>query len=588
VLACALTASLAPGGARADVGLRFGFADDLAPNNAPAVARDLGARALRLPVHWRAGQTALGPADAARLDRAVGALSGMRIFLAVYGPASTAPTTAGERNRYCTFVANVLARYQSVNDAVIWIEPNLAYFWEPQFDARGASVAPAAYELLLARCWDAVHAVRPTARVVGLSLSPTGSDNPRAGSNVSHSPGTFIRALGAAYRKSGRKRPILDLVSHHVYGNANFERPWARHVGTKELGEGDWNKLMWNLWLGFNGTKQPIPGECGPAGCVRIAYLESGFETTVDASKARLYHAREYAGFLPDFAGGEPATPAPRATSRAPDQATQVVDAVRLAYCQPYVDVMLNFLLRDERDRRRWQSAPLWADGTPKDSVPAFRAAARESNARTVDCSAFKGGRPSADFRPPARPSGLEADLERDPLQVRLSWAPSEDPSGIAGYRIYRSGGEVAWSDRPEFVDRTVSGRHGYSYTVLAQDTAGNLSAESERVVVYIRGQAAAAAASAATAPSPRRSASLRARVRRRPVRVVLRWRRAGAARFVLYRGGKVLGRTARTRFVDRRPRRSRMLYRVIAYDRAGRPTATGSARVQVQARRLR
>jgi hypothetical protein len=593
VLACALAASLAPAAAASpDTGLQFGFTDDTPQGNASAVAgvaRDLGASAFRLSVSWRAGQTALGGADAARLDRAVGALSGMQIFLAVYGRPDAAPTTAGARNRYCTFVANVLARYPAVNDAVIWLEPNLAYFWRPQYSAGGASAAPAAYEALLARCWDAVHAVRPTVRVVGPSLSPRGSDNPNADSNVSHSPGTFIRELGGAYRKSGRKRPILDVVSHHAYGDANFERPWFRHIGTKLVGEGDWNKLMWNFWLAFNGTAQPIPGECGPAGCVRIAYLESGFETTIDASKRGLYRGREIAGFLPDFAGSEPPTPAPKAGSRAPDQSTQIVDAVRLAYCQPYVDVILNFLLKDERDLRRWQSAPFWADGTPKDSVPAFRAAGKEVNARAVDCSALKGGPPSADFRPPPRPSGLTAELQRQPLSAELKWEPSSDPSGIDGYRIYRSGAYLAWSEQPEFVDRTIEGPHGYSYTVFAQDRAGNLSAESERVLVFVRFKAAASGvAASATSRSGRRGAALRARIRRRPLRVLLRWRRVGAVRFVLFRGDSVLGRTTRTRFVDRRPPVSRNHYRVIAYDRAGRPTATGSARVRVGVRRAR
>src|SRR5205814_9230510 len=121
------------------------------------------------------------------------------------------------------------------------------------------------------------------------ATSPHGNDNPRARSNVSHSPLSWYRALGAAYRASGRKLPIFDTIGHNAYPVFNSERPWTQHAGSSALGEGDYPKLMAALQAAFGGTAQPVPGEEG----VSIWYLEQGFQTTVDASKASLYSGSE-------------------------------------------------------------------------------------------------------------------------------------------------------------------------------------------------------------------------------------------------------------------------------------------------------
>ena len=75
-----------------------------------------------------------------------------------------------------------------------------------------------------AGCYDAIP---PTGKkVVGIGLSPRGNDNPLAPSNVSTSPVRFLRALGAAYRATGRKAPIMDV----------FEQDWAKtELGRKEI-----------------------------------------------------------------------------------------------------------------------------------------------------------------------------------------------------------------------------------------------------------------------------------------------------------------------------------------------------------------
>jgi hypothetical protein len=114
----------------------------------------------------------------------------------------------------------------------------------------------------------------------------------------------------------------------------------------------------------FDGTAQPVPGERG----VTIWYLEDGFQTAVDPSRAGQYHGTETDAHL---------------TS---DQGLQLATAVRLAYCQPAVGAFFNFQLADERDLGGWQSGVLWADGTPKPSYAAFKQAVWEVDRGAVTC----------------------------------------------------------------------------------------------------------------------------------------------------------------------------------------------------------
>src|SRR5262249_8673923 len=159
----------------------------------------------------------------------------------------------------------------------------------------------------------------------------------------------FIRRLGGAYSASGRHKRLFDTVAHHPYGESPTESPTARHSdGT--IGEGDWQQLMNAYFDGFARTPQPMPGQDG----VTIWYLEDGFQTAVDSAKRQSYSGSENA----------PAV-APAA------QASQIIGAISLAYCQPYVGAFLNFQLWDDQSLAGWQSGAYWADGTPKPSLAA-------------------------------------------------------------------------------------------------------------------------------------------------------------------------------------------------------------------------
>jgi hypothetical protein len=379
----AATCWLAP--AAAEPGLIVGVADDSVrwsdrSADAVAVARDLGLQALRITVPWHPGETSLDPIKTDALDHAITASFGMRLVVAVYGGPNDAPRTEAARTEYCAYVADLLDRYPTVNDVVIWNEPNLSRFWRPQFGPRGRSVAPTHYASLLGRCWDVLHAARPDVNVISAS-SPRGNDRPLARNNVSHSPVSWYRQLAAAYRVSGRSAPIFDTVGHNAYPASPTEMPWTAHPRSTAIGQGDLGKLVSILGAGFAATPQPVPGVDG----VSIWIMEQGFQSAVDPAKAAAYQGFETVrSVLPSGAlegalmgWGRP-------------HSSQVADSVRFAYCQPAVDAIFTFLLADEADLGGWQSGVLWADWTPKPAYDALKEAIGEVGRDAIDCDRFR------------------------------------------------------------------------------------------------------------------------------------------------------------------------------------------------------
>ena len=99
---------------------------------------------------------------------------------------------------------------------IVGNEPNLNRFWLPQFDEAGNDVAAPAYFALLAQAYDAAKQAANDVTVWGGALAPRGIDRPGTGRDT-HSPTTFIRDLGAAFRASGREQPPLDGFAFHPY-----------------------------------------------------------------------------------------------------------------------------------------------------------------------------------------------------------------------------------------------------------------------------------------------------------------------------------------------------------------------------------
>jgi len=364
-----VSASTAVAPARAESGLLVGVDDDTAkwmarPNGLVATYDDLGLGAVRVTIPWRRGRSRPNRVVGLYLHRvALMIARGERVVLAVYGTPSQAPLDRRERRGYCGFVAGILERLP-VTDVVIWNEANSPTFW-PQ-----TAGAPA-YEALLATCWDRLHRLRPDVNVI----SSTASHYDAAG---------FVRALGDAYRESGRTRPIVDTFGHNPYPAYAAEPPSAKHKDGSTTGEGDLDRLLDAYRAAFEGTAQPIPGTRQTT----IWYLEDGFQTLVPHSKIRYYRGAESdPSALPALAPQSDLTDVR-------DQATQLRDALLLAYCQPAVGAFFNFELIDEDRLSGWQSGLLWRDGTRKPSYEVFRSAVALVRSGSVDCSTVAGSRP--------------------------------------------------------------------------------------------------------------------------------------------------------------------------------------------------
>lgn len=87
------------------------------------------------------------------------------------------------------------------------------------------------------------------------------------------------------------------------------------------------------------------------------------------------------------------------------------------------------------------------------------------------------------DTTPPTMPTGLTVSGSR--CAPELSWQPSTDDVGVAGYTIYRNGNEAATvdGDTTTYTDPDLPDGD-YTYTVEAFDEAGNRSPQSNTEAV--------------------------------------------------------------------------------------------------------
>jgi hypothetical protein len=79
------------------------------------------------------------------------------------------------------------------------------------------------------------------------------------------------------------------------------------------------------------------------------------------------------------------------------------------------------------------------------------------------------------DDQPPTAPSGL-AVTDVSTSQLALVWDKSSDNATVAGYKIYRDGVLLGFSQTNSFEDKTVKPAVGYAYNVSAYDTSLNES----------------------------------------------------------------------------------------------------------------
>lgn len=358
-----LALALAPP-ARANPALIVGAAEDLVvsplPTDAKAqldLAAGAGLAAIRVSAVWAPGTETPTPDEllAYQATAQAAALTGIRLILAVYpAPADEVPQDDLTRAQFVAFVTGLARALPTVKDFVVGHEPNRSQFWSPQFGPAGQSAAAQDYEQLLAASYDALKAVSPDIKVIGGALAPAGNDAPTApAGTASQSPGAFVLALGAAYRASGRTRPIMDELALHPNGDTSGQPPSFQHgSASTTIGIGDYPKLVRFLTTAFDRTGQP--GSTLP-----ILYDQYGVQTAPPPDKRWLYTG-----------AGSPL--AADAVSEA-TQAAYYQQALALAFCQPNVTGLLFFHTVDDPDLAGWQSGLFYPDLTPKSDLPAVK-----------------------------------------------------------------------------------------------------------------------------------------------------------------------------------------------------------------------
>ena len=307
--------------------------------------RALGAEAVRVWVPWN-GESAPGPVRRVELARAARAARHTQVVLAVFGAAALTPTTAAAQSRFCGYARSALALVPHARAVVVWNETNTHASWHG---------TPAGYERLLARCYDLLHAGRPGIVVLDSTAS-------------AHAPGRFLRAVGRAYRASGRTQPLVDAFGHNPYPRTSEEAPTVVHA-PGFIGQGDYARLVAVLDEAFAGTAQRS---------LDVWYLEDGYQSATPARALGAYTGHETVPTVPPGV-----------------QARRLGEAILLAACQPNVRAFFNFELVDETQLAGWQSGLFWRGAERKPAAGAFAAAARATRSGRIAC-ATPAGAPAA------------------------------------------------------------------------------------------------------------------------------------------------------------------------------------------------
>jgi hypothetical protein len=326
-----------------------------------------GLTEIEVRADWTRGETAPTADELASFQASALAaqLDAVRLVIAVNtGGSRQTPLSPLDRAQFAHYTASLAQSLPYVRDFIVGNEPNLNMFWMPQFDRRGRDLAAPAYEALLAKTYDALKAVSPEINVIGGAVSPRGADRANS-SRPTHSPTTFLRDLGTAYRKSRRSLPIMDMLVIHPYGESSKTPPSALHPKSTSISIADYPKLVKLLGTAFRGTAQR-------GASLPILYGEYGVQTEIPFGKLGAYTnlGGPYAG---------------DAVSEA-RQGAYYTRAIRLAYCQRTVAGLLFFHVSDEPDLDRWQSGLFYTDDTPKSDLAFVKHTGEAAQAGTLTC----------------------------------------------------------------------------------------------------------------------------------------------------------------------------------------------------------
>ena len=373
----------------------------------------------RVAVFWNAdAPTAIQ--DQSFLDRMIPVAKAhhIQIVFAIYPlKATQAPTTQAAADSFCNYAATVMQRYPYVRKVIIGNEPNQPRFWQPIWNGS-TPASPAAMEVVLASCYDKLKAFDPTLDVIGVGLSPRGNDDPGASSNSSISPVRWIKALGDAYRASGRQKPLFDEWSWHCYPNVEHRRGRdGLRVAEHRLRE---RRAREARALGRVQRHGPAdaPGlSRSTRRARRSTATRRGCSSTRPAGRST---PRACAGYV--NAENVP-------TVNEAKQAEDYEKLVHLANCEPTLTAFHIFHEIDESDRTGFQSGVLRVDFSerPLGARAAVLGAARDRRRQRLAAPAASGRRSAASSTRRARSCPT---TRRFPYQGRSRYAATKVSGG--------------------------------------------------------------------------------------------------------------------------------------------------------------
>ena len=227
---------------------------------------------------------------------------------------------------------------------------------------------------------------------------------------------------------------------------------------------------MYNLWLAFDGTAQPIPGAGRRAAS---GTWRRGFQTAVDAAQGgRVQRHRERRRRCPTTPAASPTRRLPR--RRAPRPTSGRRHSTRSAWprASPTWRVLQLPARRRAAPRGLAVGAVLGrpdAEGLAAGLPAGDRRGDRRLRRRATRSRA--AGRAATSCRRARRP-GSSAPPRPSPLRVDLSWSAAADDTGVATYRVYRNGAHVGTTTATSWTNVSVAPGTTYTYVVRALDAA--------------------------------------------------------------------------------------------------------------------
>ncbi len=397
VLVFLVLAIVAPSPAGASRGLVIGIADDGVTQRDPALTASLvprwkaaGVEVARVLVIWRyaapnpyrmhapAGFDASDPDDAryswGPVDNAIAALraQGIEPIISVTGPGpvwgSRAPARRSgqykpDPRKFAAFAAAVAHRYgNAVRQYIVWNEPNLPAWLQPQFTCRRrhcTPASPALYRDIYRQASSAIKRADHGARVYAGALSSRGQRARSA--NAVMKPLTFLRALGCVDRhlRRDRRSPTCRKGFHPISTDGIAYHPHSGLVSPT--------------------TPSPDPDDAAIADTARLL-------RTIDAIQHRhgLRHSGSFRRPLSlyfDEYGYQTNPPDRLLGVSLAHQAAWIQEAAYLAWRQPRVRMLVQYLWRDDpvgphtagtTSSSGWQSGLTDARGRPKPALRAF------------------------------------------------------------------------------------------------------------------------------------------------------------------------------------------------------------------------